>query len=66
MPFTDLNLLSMYGGGAEELFGLWVRNLMGFKPSPYNSVKVALVVEEVCNVQGRLLGDGSGLSREGA
>ena len=25
----------------------WTQNLMGFKPSPYNSVKMYLVVEEI-------------------
>ena len=48
MPFTGVDLRPLYEDGAEECFCFWVHNLMGFKPSPYNSVKVALIVEEVC------------------
>ena len=48
IPLTGVDLRPLYKDGAEDLFGFWVRNLMGFKPSPYNSVKVALVVKEVC------------------
>ena len=25
----------------------WVKNLMGFKPSPYNSVRMQLIAEEI-------------------
>jgi len=49
IPFTGVNLTSLYGspddGGLR--LAVWDRNLMGFAPSPYNSVKMALIVEEV-------------------
>ena len=56
-PYTGLNLKSLFDGTEaedEEILKMagsqwvhWGRCLMGFKPSPYNSVKTAMVVEEV-------------------
>ena len=56
-PYTGLNLSSLFDGTEEEdeeiikMAGSqwvhWGRCLMGFKPSPYNAIKTALVVEEV-------------------
>ena len=49
IPFTGVNLTSLYGSPDEGglRLAVWDRNLMGFAPSPYNSVKMALIVEEV-------------------
>lgn len=56
-PYTGLNLETLFDGTAEEDADIikmagskwvhWGRCLMGFKPSPYNAIKTALVVEEV-------------------
>jgi hypothetical protein len=56
-PFTGLDLDSLFDGseeGDDDILKMagsrwvhWGRCLMGFKPSPYNSVKTAMVVEEV-------------------
>eukprot|EP00986_Skeletonema_menzelii_P013615 scaffold8081_cov83-Skeletonema_menzelii.AAC.2 len=56
-PYTGLNLESLFDGTDEEDATIlkmagsywvhWGRCLMGFKPSPYNSIKTAMVVEEV-------------------
>lgn len=56
-PYTGLNLQNLFDGTEEEdddvlkMAGSqwvhWGRCLMGFKPSPYNSIKTAMVVEEV-------------------
>ena len=50
VPFTGVDLSSLYGN-SEELgprWAVWDRNLMGFAASPYNSIKMALVAEEIC------------------
>ena len=49
VPYTGLDLTPIYEKGekADPKWACWDRNLMGFKSSPYNSVKMALVVEEV-------------------
>ena len=55
-PFTGIDLTSAFeprgGATGEELtpkrrWAYWDRNLMGFIASPHNSVKMALIVEEV-------------------
>ncbi len=56
-PYTGLNLETLFDGTVEEDADIikmagskwvhWGRCLMGFKPSPYNAIKTALVVEEV-------------------
>ena len=51
-PFTGVDLAPAYEGETTESLGnrrwaFWDRNLMGFVSSPYNSIKMALVVEEV-------------------
>ena len=50
MPFTGVDLSSL--NESEEEVGprwaVWDQNLMGFVASPYNSLKMALVAEEVC------------------
>ena len=50
--FTGLDLSSLYDN-PEETGPRWVvrnRNLMGFAASLYNSIKMALVAEEICKV----------------
>ena len=56
-PYTGLHLEDLFDETVEEDAAVlekagghwvhWVRCLMGFKPSPYNAIKTALVVEEV-------------------
>lgn len=56
-PYTGLHLGDLFDETVEEDAAVlekagghwvhWVRCLMGFKPSPYNTIKTALVVEEV-------------------
>jgi hypothetical protein len=56
-PYTGLHLADLFDGTSEEdaeilkkagsEWAHWGRCLMGFKPSPYNSIKTAMVVEEV-------------------
>ncbi len=56
-PYTGLNLQHLFDGTEAEDDAIlemagsqwvhWGRCLMGFKPSPYNSIKTAMVVEEV-------------------
>ena len=56
-PYTGLNLENLFDGTEEEDDAVlkmagsqwvhWGRCLMGFKPSPYNAIKTAMVVEEV-------------------
>jgi hypothetical protein len=50
VPFTGVNLSSLYEGSDEvgPRWAVWDRNLMGFAASPYNSIKMALVAEEIC------------------
>jgi hypothetical protein len=49
IPFTGVDLSTLYDSPDDPgpRMAVWNRNLMGFAPSPYNSVKMALVVEEV-------------------
>ena len=49
IPFTGVNLLTLYESPDDvgPHIAVWDRNLMGFAPSPYNSVKMALVAKEV-------------------
>ncbi len=46
-PFTAVDLSSLRAGDGPA-WAVWDRNLMGFAASPYNSIKMALVAEEVC------------------
>lgn len=52
-PYIGVDVSSLFEDGKEDkprekrLWYHWDRNLMGFKSSPYNFVKMALVVEEV-------------------
>ena len=50
IPFTGVGLSSLYESEDEvgPHWAVWDRNLMGFVASPYNSIKMALVAEEVC------------------
>lgn len=50
VPYTGVDLRPLYEDGeeAEPKYAHWDRNLMGIKPSPYNSIKLALIAEEVC------------------
>jgi len=50
LPFTGVDLRPLIEEGEDGMdrLALWVRNAMGLKPSPYNSIKTALVGEEVC------------------
>ena len=51
IPFTGVDLFPLYDNKkelkAQGRYAHWDRNLMGFKSSPYNSIKMALVAEEV-------------------
>lgn len=49
MPFTGVDLSSLYKGDyeVEPRWAVWDRNLMGFAGSPYNSIKMALLAEEI-------------------
>ena len=49
VPFTGIDLTPMYEKGekVEPKWAYWDRNLMGFAASPFNSVKMALIVEEM-------------------
>ena len=46
-PFTAVDLSCLRAGDGPA-WAVWDRNLMGFAASPYNSIKMALVAEEVC------------------
>ena len=61
IPFTGVDLSSLYDSDVETgpRWAIWVRNLMGFATSPYNSIKLALVAEDVC--QGDWHEEGFGL-----
>ena len=50
VPYTGVDLSSLYKDKDEvgPRWAVWDRNLMGFAASPYNSIKMALVAEEVC------------------
>jgi hypothetical protein len=50
MPFTGVDLSLLYESKDEvgPRWAVWDRTLMGFAASPYNSIKMALVAEEVC------------------
>ena len=43
----DLGPLGFSHDKCRHRWMVWARNLMGFKPSPYNSVKMYLVAEEI-------------------
>ena len=51
IPFTGVDLGPLYDNkkelDAKRQYAHWDRNLMGFKSSPYNSIKMALIAEEV-------------------
>jgi hypothetical protein len=48
-PFAGVDIKPVLTGAEAKKFRWyqWVRNAMGFSPSPYNSIKMALVAEEV-------------------
>eukprot|EP00956_Cyclotella_meneghiniana_P000084 scaffold152_cov52-Cyclotella_meneghiniana.AAC.4 len=48
-PFTGVDIKPILTGQDAKKFRWyqWVRNAMGFAPSPYNSIKMALIAEEV-------------------
>ncbi len=50
MPFRGVNLSLLYKNGddARPHWVVWDRNLMGLAASPYSSIRMALVAEEVC------------------
>jgi hypothetical protein len=50
MPFTGVDLSLLYAGGNEvgPRWAVWDQNLLGFAASPYSSIKMTLVAEEVC------------------
>jgi hypothetical protein len=50
VPFTGVDLASLYNDVDEvgPRWAVWDRNLMGFAASPYNSIKMVLVAEEIC------------------
>ena len=50
IPFTGVDLASLYNDLDEvgPRWAVWDRNLMGFAASPYNSIRMALVAEEIC------------------
>ena len=48
MPFTGIDLAPLREAEDEgPRWLIWARCLMGFKSSPYNAIKMALIVEEV-------------------
>jgi hypothetical protein len=49
-PFTGIDLSSLYESDEDvgPRWAVWDCNLMGFAASPYNSIKMALVAEEIC------------------
>ena len=49
VPFTGNDLSSLYDNPDESgpRWAMWDRNLMGFAASPYNSIKMAMVAEEI-------------------
>ncbi len=50
VPFTGVDLFSLYDNPEETgpRLAMWDRNLMGFVASPHNSIKIAMVAEEIC------------------
>jgi hypothetical protein len=50
VPFAGVDLPSLYNSPNEEgpRCAMGDKNLMGFAALPYNSIKMALVVEEIC------------------
>ena len=59
VPFTGVKLSLLY----ERRWAVWDRNLMGFAALPYNSIKMALVVEEIC--KGNRHEEGVGIDEKG-
>ena len=50
IPFTGVDRAPLYNDldKVGPRWAVWDRNLMGFAASPYNSIKMALVAEEIC------------------
>jgi hypothetical protein len=50
VPYTGVDLLSLYEAGEKDglRWAMWDRNLMGFAVSPYNSIKMSLIVGKIC------------------
>ena len=63
-PYTGVDLSALYDSDEEPgpQRAVWDRNLMGFAASPYSSVKMALIVKEVC--RGIRHEEGLGLDRK--
>jgi hypothetical protein len=63
-PFTGVDLSLLYDDAEETgpYWAVWDRNLMKFMASPYNLIKLALIVEEVC--RGDRHEEGVGLDRK--
>jgi len=61
VPYTGVDLSSLYEGEDEvgPRWAVWDRNLMGFASSPHSSIRMALVVEEVCRGDRHEVGLGS-------
>ena len=60
-PYTGVDLSTLYDGPDEvgPRSAVWDRCLMGFAPSPYNCVKMALIVEEISKGDRRVTGKAS-------
>jgi hypothetical protein len=60
ISFTGVNLSTLYDSpdNVGLRLAVWDRNLMGFAPSPYNSIKMAMIVEEVAKGDRRQVGKG--------
>jgi hypothetical protein len=50
VPYTRVDLLLFYEAGGEDgpRWAVWDRNLMGFSASPYNPIKMLLIVGVIC------------------
>ncbi len=48
--FTGMDLSTLYDGQEDvgPRWAVWDQNLMGFAASPYNSIKMAPIAEEIC------------------
>jgi hypothetical protein len=48
--FTNVNLSTLYDSQEDvgPRWAVWEQNLMGFAASPYNSIKMAIIAEEIC------------------
>jgi hypothetical protein len=60
VPFTGMDLSTLYGGHEDvgPWWAVWDQNLMGFAASSFNSIKMALIAEEICRGDRREEGRG--------